>query len=428
LFRKIVNTFGARALSAVINLLIAIILSQYLGPGGKGIQSLIITTITFILVFANLVGGATLVYLVPRHTSSLLMLPSYLWTILIALLSYFLLNIFPVVDPAFIIHICVLSVLNSFASINTSMLIGKEKINESNVIAITQPVILIISLFIFFACNNDPQIRHYIYSLYISFTASVIVSFYYYYKHFGRIKIHGFKAYRPIVFEMVRYGVLNQVAHITQMLSFRLSYYVLDYYHGESAVGVYSNGISLAESIWLISKSISMVQYARISNITERTEAARLTTRLIKFSLAASLVLLIPLMLLPASFYTFIFGEGFEETRMVVWALSFGVLVYNFSILTGHYFSGTGRYHVNAISSSIGLVASVILYFTFIPKFGVAGAGWATSLSYLVTTIILMILFNRENKSWYKDLIPSRGDLKQLKAEIRAMMPNGKKL
>lgn len=367
-------------------------------------------------------------YLVPRHTSSLLMLPSYLWTILIALLSYVLLKIFPVVDPDFVIHICVLSVLNSFASINTSMLIGKEKINESNIISLAQPVFLIISLFIFFFGSNDPQIKHYIYSLYISFTASVLVSFYYYFKNFGRIKIYGFKAYRSIVFEMVRYGVLNQVAHITQMLSFRLSYYVLDHYHGESAVGVYSNGISLAESIWLISKSISMVQYARISNITERPEAARLTTRLIKFSLAASLVLLIPLMLLPASFYTFIFGEGFEETRMVVWTLAFGVMVYNFSILTGHYFSGTGRYHINAISSSIGLIASIILYFTFIPKFGVAGAGWATSISYLVTTIILMTLFNRENKSWYKDLIPSRGDLKQLKAEIRDMMPNGKKL
>ena len=67
---KILNTFGAKTAGAVINLLIAIILSQFLGPEGKGQQGLIITTIAFILVFANLVGGGTLVYLVPRYKIS----------------------------------------------------------------------------------------------------------------------------------------------------------------------------------------------------------------------------------------------------------------------------------------------------------------------------------------------------------------------
>jgi Na+-driven multidrug efflux pump len=72
--------------------------------------------------------------------------------------------------------------------------------------------------------------------------------------------------------------------------------------------------------------------------------------------------------------------------------------------------------------SSLGLIASVILYFTLIPRFSLAGAGWATSLSYLITTIILVILFNRENKGWYKELMPSRGDLLQLKAEVRSIL------
>jgi O-antigen/teichoic acid export membrane protein len=427
LFGKILNTFGARALTAVINLLIAIILSQYLGPAGKGVQSLIITTITFVLVFANLVGGATLVYLVPRHTPSLLILPSYLWTILVSIISYLVLLIFPVVDTSLILHICILSVLNSFVSINTSVLIGREKINTSNLISLIQPFLLILSLLLFFRMKAEPGITDYIYSLYLSFGITVLISFGYYFKHCGRIIIHSIKDYRQVAFEMVRYGILNQVAHITQMLSFRLSYYVLDHFHGEAAVGVYSNGISLAESIWLISKSISLVQYARISNTDNRAEAAKLTVRLIKFSVVASLIILIPLMLLPSTFYEFIFGNGFSDTRMVIWTLAVGVLVYNFSILTGHYFSGTGRYQVNALASSLGLIASVILYFTLIPRFSLAGAGLATSLSYLITTVILMILFNRENKGWYKDLWPSRGDLAQIKGELSSMMQKKKR-
>jgi O-antigen/teichoic acid export membrane protein len=405
----------------VINLLIAVILSQYLGPEGKGIQSLIITTITFVLVFANLVGGATLVYLVPRHSASLLILPSYAWTILIALASYFILLLFPVVEPSFIIHICILSVLNSISAINTSILTGKEKISTANLVSLVQPIVLIISMFTLFTLTEKPGIGEYIIALYLAFGISALISFGYYHKHCGRIGIYRMAEYRVIIIEMIRFGILNQVAHITQMLSFRLSFYVLDRYHGEAAVGVYSNGISLAESIWLISKSISLVQYARISNIENRAEAALLTVRLIKFSFFASLFLLIPLMVLPVSFYTWIFGEGFSETRLVIRTLAAGVLVYNFSILAGHYFSGTGRYQVNAVSSSLGLIASIILYFTLIPEFGLAGAGWATSLSYLITTIILMILFNKENKGWYRELIPSGKDFRQLKSEMKSI-------
>lgn len=418
MLKKILNTFGTKAISAIINLLIAVILSQYLGPEGKGVQSLIITTITFVLVFANLVGGATLVYLVPRHSASLLVVPSYAWTIIIALISYFILLLFPVVDRSFIIHICLLSALNSITAINTSILTGKEKISTANMISLLQPTILIISLFSLFILADKHQIQSYIISLYTSFGISAAASIIYYVRYCGGIKIHRISEYNPIIREMVRFGLLNQVAHITQMLSFRLSFYVLDRFHGEAAVGIYSNGISIAESIWLISKSISLVQYARISNTENRKESAVLTARLIKFSFFASLLLLIPLVIMPSSFYTWIFGDGFEQTGTVIWTLAFGVLVYNFSILIGHYFSGTGRYQVNAISSSLGLIASVILYYTLIPSYGITGAGFATSLSYFITTVILIIIFNRENKGWWKELIPTGKDLQQIKVGL----------
>jgi O-antigen/teichoic acid export membrane protein len=417
LFNKILNTFGTRALAAGINLVVAVALSQYLGPEGKGVQSLILTTITFVLVFANLVGGGTLVYLIPRHSPSLLALPSYLWTIAVAAIAFVILHFFPLVDHSYTLHICLLAMLNSVASVNSSILIGKEKINASNLVSLSQPVALVTSLLAFFSLSSEPRVSHYIWSLYISFGISAIISFIYYARHCGRIQIQSIREYGKISVEMFRFGVLNQVAHITQMLSFRLSYYVLDHFHGEAAVGVYSNGISLVESIWLIAKSISLVQYARISNINNKRESAILTAKLIKFSLAASLVILVPLFFLPSSLYLFIFGQGFEDTRLVIRTLAAGVLVYNFSILIGHYYSGTGRYYVNAITSSIGLVVSVILYFTLIPVYGMAGAGWGTSISYLFTSLILVIMFGKENKRWYKELVPTRGDFRRLKSE-----------
>jgi O-antigen/teichoic acid export membrane protein len=415
------NTFGTKSLSAVINLLTAVLLSQYLGPADKGVQSLVITTITFILVFSNLVGGATLVFMVPRHKASLLAVPSYVWTVITSIAAYFILQYFPVIDKAFVLHACVLSAMNSFASIHTSMLIGRERIKTANFIGLIQPIGLIMSLSAFFMLFNVVNLEAYLYALYISFGLGLIASIFWFIRFCGPFRLYPWIDYLKLSGEMVRFGILNQVAHVSQMLSFRLSFYVLDKYHGEAAVGVYSNGISLAESVWLIAKSISLVQYARIANLNDRQKSADFTVKLIKVSMILSFLIIIPLVLLPSGFYVFLFGEGFAGTKLVILTLAVGVLAYNYSILIGHYFSGTGRYYINAVTSSIGLVASVALYYSLIPSYGLAGAGFATSASYLFTSLIFIFWFGREYRHWPDMLIPQRKDFIEIRDELNKM-------
>jgi O-antigen/teichoic acid export membrane protein len=187
------------------------------------------------------------------------------------------------------------------------------------------------------------------------------------------------------------------MAHITQFLSFRLSYYFLDQFHGEASVGVYSNGVSIVESIWLVGKSISLVQYARIANTSDEGYSQNLSLNLLKGSVMISLVAILVLILLPVRFYTFIFGLGFEDIKTGIYALAPGVLIYNISIILGHYFSGRGKYHLNTIASSVGLIVSIISYFLLIPYYEIAGAGLATSISYFATSVVVLVFFISES-------------------------------
>jgi O-antigen/teichoic acid export membrane protein len=419
MLKKIIHTFGIRAFSAVINLFVAILLSQYLGPEGKGTQSIIITTISFILIFANLVGGATLVYLTPRFPVPLLLIPSYVWTILMSLFSYFVLSVFRLVQEPYILHVCLLAVINSIMSIHSNVLIGKQRIRESNQLVLVQTLVLILSLLFAFLVLRHIAVDSYIYSLYVSLGVSMILSSWYIIDSIREIKVFPFGKYLPVVVQMFRYGAQNQATHITQMLSFRLSYYVLEEYKGLSAVGIYSNGISIAESIWLVAKSMSLVQYSWVSNSDDRVASARLTIRLVKVGVALSVILILPLLLLPVSGYTFIFGTGFAGVKPVIWTLLPGVLVYNCSILLGHYYSGTGRYLVNTTISSAGLALSIILYFTLIPAYSIIGAGVATSISYIFTSILFLWFFTRDYKGWPRELVPTANDFSAVMSEIR---------
>jgi O-antigen/teichoic acid export membrane protein len=419
MFKKIIHTFGITAFSAVLNLVVAVLLSQYLGPTGKGSQSLILTTISFILIFSNLVGGATIVYLIPRFETILLIVPSYLWTVLMSLVSFFILKLTGLIESKYIIHVCILAIIYSLTSIHSNILIGKQKIKESNNLVLLQTVLLVVCLLLSFIAFRIFTINSYITALYISMGSTMLISTFLISTSYKEISLNNYTQYIPVVKQMFTFGFQNQIAHITQMLSFRLSYYVIEEYVGIAAVGVYSNGISIAESIWMVAKSMSLVQYSYISNSDNREESARITMLLVKAGLFASLLLIIPLVIIPVEAYVFIFGQGFTDVKPVIVTLLPGVLIYNFSILFGHYFSGTGRYSINGRISAIGLVVSVILYSTLIPMFNIRGAGIATSLSYLFTSILFLWYFARENKNWQVYLIPRWSDIKLVIAELK---------
>ena len=419
MFKKIIHTFGVTAFSAMLNLVVAVLLSQYLGPLGKGSQSLILTTISFILIFSNLVGGATIVYLIPRFNTILLIIPSYLWTVLMSLVSFFILKLTGLIDSQYIVHICILAIINSLTSIHSNILIGKQRIKESNNLVLLQSVLLVVCLLVSFIAFRKFSINSYIIALYISMGSSMLISTFLISASYKEILLDNYTQYLPVVKQMFTFGFQNQVAHITQLLSFRLSYYVIEEYIGIAAVGVYSNGISIAESIWMVAKSMSLVQYSYISNSTNREESARITLLLVKAGLFASLLLLIPLVLIPVEAYVFIFGHGFSDIKPVIITLLPGILIYNVSILFGHYFSGTGRYNINGRISAIGLAVSIILYFTLIPLFSIKGAGLATSLSYIFTSLLFLWYFARENQNWRIHLVPKKNDIKLILAEFK---------
>ncbi len=417
MLKKIINTFTTNVVIAILNLLIAIIVSQYLGAAGKGQQSILITTIAFVLLVCNIVGGASLVYLVPRYDNFKIVAPSYIWTAIVCLVLYFFIGIFQDISPVYAFHVCLLTLISSFTAINTTILLGREKIRSKNFIAVLQTFALIVSLLFMFLVLDQKSIESYIISLYIAFTVAFIVSSLYIIKFLnapaGKQSPFGY-----VLKEMVHYGFLNQLSHITQLLSFRLSYYILLLYLGKDSVGIYSNAVSLVESVWLISKSIATVQYARIANSDNETYNQSITQRLLRSSLLVSFFILLPMAMLPSAFYKMLFGQEFGSVNLLIVILAPGVFFYNFSLIIGHYFSGKGRYHINSIASAIGLVVTVGFCWMLIPFIGIYGAAIAAVLSFVTTSGYVFYIFRKETGFPVKSFFPGKSDITEYKNYI----------
>ena len=159
-----------------------------------------------------------------------------------------------------------LSLLLAIQNINSGVLISKQRINAANWVGFFQSLVIILVLLLYFMVLDNRSIHAYLFALYAGYGSSLVLSFVLITGYFEKVSRESLSGITNAFKKLAVLGIYNQIAVFTQLLSFRLSYYILDGYFGKEEVGVYSNAVSIAESIWLIGRSIATVQHSRIVN------------------------------------------------------------------------------------------------------------------------------------------------------------------
>ena len=412
MFRKIINTFGTRLLGAILNFLIAVVISQTVGDVGKGEQALLLMDITFVLIFSDIVSGSSIVFLTPKYDFSKLILPAYMWSVLVGLFS---IVVFPFVGGgitwSLAANVGILSVLSSLASVNTSVLIGRERVNAANAVNLWQPLALLLTLLVCYYGFGMFSLKAYIIALYVAYGGSWILGTILLRSEYGKFKCYALNEYKVVMGALFKYGVLNQSGHLVQFINLRLGFYLLQRYVDTGSTGVFSNAVSLAEAVWLISRSIALVQYARIANSDNLDYSRRLTLDLSKVCLVFSTVAIGVLALLPSSFHQWLFGPEFGALPVLIRILAPGALMYTLSMIIEHYFSGIGRYQMDIYAALCGLVFTLALGFTLIPRYGIYGAAITSSASYAASAVFMLIAFFRKSGFRIGDVFISKKNI-----------------
>ena len=420
MFKKIFYTFSAKTLTSFLSLVIVIMTARYLGAEGRGVISIFVLNVAYVLMFIEFAGGGALVYLLPRFNFYQLLIPSYAWAFIWAGLISTLLSVTGLSPPEYHIHLIFISLIHGLSAINSAMLLGYERIKAHNISGIVKVVVLLVTFFVLLEFYPTLGFDAYLYAMYLSFLSGLMITTIYLFKEIKPVATQQMKSVLKEVFSS---GFFVQIGNFLQLFNYRLSYYILEFYYGTASVGIYSTGVSLAEAFWLISKSIGMVQYARISNSTDEEYNRTLTIRLVKFTFIATAVLLIPFILLPERFYVILFKHSnFAEVRQVIIYLSIGVATFSVSGMFSHYFSGIGKFHINTYSSGIGFIITVLAGILVIPTYGIMGAGITATCSYLASTVYQSVVFCRLTSTRPSEFIPKSDDLGLIREEIRKLI------
>lgn len=419
MFRKIISTIFIRTLLAGLNFLLAILTTQYLGPEGKGDVSLFVLNLTIVQLANNFAGGPYLVYLVPRKNIMHLLLPSYAWALLSSVLIPVSLFFFNLSGKENLIHLVIISFMFSVMSINTMIMTGKEKVNKYNITSLIQVAILISAFFLYIDYFGIRNLSSYINALYFSSAIALAASFVFIISYFEKIS---FPDMLKTFYEVLRSGLMVQAANIAQLFNYRLSFYFLDHFHedGRKEVGIYSVAVSVAEALWLVSQSVALVLYSRISNLDDIQHSRKLTIALIKIVFIGTVFLTGILLCVPPAVFDFIFGNGFGKVKPVFFPLSAGIITLSVGIILSAYFVGTGKPQVSVFSSTLGLAVTVILGVFMIPRYGMIGAAITASASYIAGVTYQLYKFMREaDELNFRDFIFSGNDIRLITFELK---------
>lgn len=422
--RKIVFTFSSKLFTTAANFLIILLTARYLGAEGRGLISLLVLGITINLLVSNIFGGAAISYLAPRIEIFRLVVPAYTWAVISTLLVTVALVMISLVPAYLGLHLLFLSLLQALYTIHLNVLLGKGLVRNHNLVNALQVAVLFMMLLFELFIVKERTIFSYLVSFYGSLGFSLLLTMF-----FLRDEIRFFPV-REWWMEwklIVRNGYIIQIASIAQLLNYRFSYYILDHYcslpdDGKKMVGIYATAVAIGEALWIIGRSMGLIQYTSILKETDTDASRTLTVKYGKISFLLTLLLMIPLLIMPPAFYQFVFGNEFGDLTNLLYLLMPGILSFAIALMYSNYFAGIGMNTVNLIGSLCGLVITILAGILIVPALGMKGAAITASFSFIGTSVYLCYRFVAHSNIPWLQLLPGLHDVKLLKVFLKKKM------
>lgn len=392
LTRQILYTILARGASTALNFLIALLVARHCGPSIKGEVTLLITTVWFFIFLSNILGGQALIYLLPRNRSEQLLIPAYIWCFIVSVIGFAFLKFSSLIAVQHITSVIIISFFSSITALHQTLLYARKQIYHANLLQVIPLGIVVIGLAINFYVLQTENVFAYIISAGVGYFISTIISFALVIREFNLSHIKERVDWSEVLLSL-QHGFLFQLVEVLQLLNLRYYFFQLGNQQGMQYLGIFSVGISVLESVWLIPRSINTVNYIHISHQSSHADSYRETLLLLKINYIWCALALVALFLIPPQVYTWVFGNGFAEVKHAVRFLFPGIWIYSGWWVLFSYYSGVGKYKPLIVSSALGALVLVVLSHYLLPLYVMSGAGLAATFSFTVATFVLGIYF-----------------------------------
>jgi O-antigen/teichoic acid export membrane protein len=410
---KIFGTVFSKTFASVANFLIVILTAKYLGAAARGEIALVVLSVSIVVLFQAIIGGSALTFFAARHALRQLLMIAMSWTFALGIIVSVVLGYFELIQPDLLMELLLISIPQGIVLIFQSILIGRKRIMEYNMLEFTRSATLVgtISLVLLGFGKEDLS---WIYAAYSTANiASVGLGIYFMWQ---LPKVTPTNSIVELSKKLFRFGIQVQLNNIAQMFNYRFVYFVIEKWKGLEVLGVFSVAISIAETVWIISKSIATYQTSLLVNTKDQIKQALNTVAFAKMSVAFTFVALGALLLVPEGFFVWVFGEEFVSISQINLYFAPAIMFLSFFGIINHYFYSTDQNQINIYAALVGNVLTLIFALLLIKDYSLEGAALTYSIAYFGMLIFLLAIFVKNSGIGLAAFAPSKSDFYKFKS------------
>jgi O-antigen/teichoic acid export membrane protein len=182
---------------------------------------------------------------------------------------------------------------------------------------------------------------------------------------------------------------------VVNLISYRVELFILEWYDGVAAVGIYSIAMQAAEAIWLVPAAIATAitgpavhddEHDAVRLVTRSALKGLLLTAAVAAVVGAAAPFLIPLL----------FGEEFDGAARPLALLLPGIVAYApVTILVVYLSVRHARPNLSLAVSVLSMLVTTAGAIVLIPRFGAEGAAGASAIGYGAGAIAAWLLVRR---------------------------------
>jgi O-antigen/teichoic acid export membrane protein len=216
---------------------------------------------------------------------------------------------------------------------------------------------------------------------------------------------------RRLTGALLRFGSKSYLQNLVGVLNYRLGIFLLAYYLGPEQVAFYAVAAALAEVAWYFPNSVGVVLFPRLSKVPPE-EMHRITARVCRDTLTITGIIVVGMLAASWLFVPLVYGAPYRASVLPLLILLPGVISMGiFKVLTRN-FTSRNRQQISILASSVALALIISLNLILIPRWGVEGAAFASTIGYTAAGMVLLTFFLRDSKLlWQEVLLPRRSEL-----------------
>lgn len=424
LFRKAFSiTLITQAFVFIIGILNTILIVRAIGAQGRGVYSILLTSVSILSVLSSggIIWSNTYWVCKERENIRYILSNGLYQAILVLLILLFFSSIFPerilgVVFEGISRKLIFFSMGLVFLELEilhlNSILLGLQDFGRYNLLSVGRLVFFTILNLLFLyglKTNVEGVVYSWIISAGITFGIGLVGLM-------RKFQIYHFQANLEQFLKSLKMGGRALSANILGLLLLRSDLFLINWYLGLKEVGYYSVGVAVAELILRVPGIAGNVLFPEVVS-NDSLQSVNLVTKITRLMGIPLILCMFVLIFYGKSVLFLAFGKEFIVAYgSMLWIL-FGIIALSYHVILDNYFAGKGYPAITVWAPALTFVMNVGLNLLLIPRLGISGAAISTCVSYVSLTMIKLSAFSKRNDvSLRKFFILDKQDLIGMKA------------